>query len=100
MQLRFHPALSYRGVPSWPPVWTSRDGGKTIRGELGILKYVYSSNSVADKCYLVMEHEEHAYVGCLILSDMSFRDAVLKLLRSHQDRQIAEIGGMDVSSTL
>jgi hypothetical protein len=100
MELRSHPALSYRGVPSWPPVWASRDGGKAIRGELGILKYVYSSNSISDKCYLVIEHDDHAYVGCLIVSDMSFCQTVLRLLRSHQGRRIAEIGSIDVSYTL
>ena len=100
MELRHHPALSYRGIPSWPPVWTSRDGGKSLHGEIGVLKYVYCSNSVGDKCYLVMEHQELAYVGCLILSDVSFFETILKLLRSHIGRPTAEMGGIDVPYTL
>jgi hypothetical protein len=100
MELRRHPAVSYRGIPSWPPTWTSRDGGQSLRGEMGILKYVYASSRVSDKCYLVIEHEGHAYVGCLLFSDLALCTAICNLLRAHIGRPIGEIGGLDVSHFL
>jgi hypothetical protein len=42
MILRDHPLMSYHRIPSWPPVWTWKDGSekKLRRGEIGILKAV------------------------------------------------------------
>ena len=39
MLLRDHPLLSYRGIPSWPPVWTWIEGeeNKNPKGEIGTL---------------------------------------------------------------
>jgi hypothetical protein len=42
MLLRNHPLMRYRGIASWPPVWTWIGGGekKRPRGEIGILRSV------------------------------------------------------------
>jgi hypothetical protein len=42
MLLRDHPLMSFKGMSSWPPVWTWIDGHekKSARGEIGILKEV------------------------------------------------------------
>jgi hypothetical protein len=43
MQLRYHPLISYRGLPSWPPAWTPANPKshlKVLRGEIGRLEYV------------------------------------------------------------
>ena len=49
MELRYHPLLSHRGIPSWPPVWVpfkSDDKKPTLRGEIGTLKYTFETLSL------------------------------------------------------
>ena len=100
MELRSHPGMIYRGMANWPPVWTKRDGNSTMRGEIGVLKYVYANDRVSNKCYLVIDYENMRYVGCLIFNDHSFCTEVSKVLRHHLGRSIKEIGGLDLSHTL
>jgi hypothetical protein len=103
MLLRDHPLMSYHGVPSWPPVWTWTDGREKKRqqGEIGILKAVTISNvQPADRCFLYIEHEGSSYIGCLLFDDTSFCGQVAKLLKGYYNRSIAEIGSLDLSSTL
>jgi len=71
MELRNHPAMNYRGVSNWPPVWLHARavGAMRLNGESGVLKYVHASNHLSNKCYLVIEHESTQYVGCLIFQD-------------------------------
>jgi hypothetical protein len=87
------------GIHTWPPVWTRvrTDGDNTIRGEVGLLKYVYSNPRVSNKCYLVIEHEHEKYVGALIFDDRASCNQVLSLLRNHLGRPIEEIGGLEIS---
>jgi hypothetical protein len=49
MLLRDHPLMSFKGMSSWPPVWTWIDGHekKSARGEIGILKEVTLSKITA-----------------------------------------------------
>jgi hypothetical protein len=103
MLLREHPLMSYHGVPSWPPIWTWTDGleKKRERGEIGILKGVTLANvQPADRCFLFIEHEGLSYIGCLLFDDTSFCGQVAKLLKGYYNRSIAEIGSLDLSSTL
>ena len=105
MKLRDHPLMSRGPIYNWPPVWTqsSRDntylgGTKTLRGEVGVLRYVNSR--ISNKCFLVIEHERERYVGCLIFSDLSFCALMRSVLQTHLGRPIQEIGDLDVSHTL
>jgi hypothetical protein len=103
MKLRDHPLMSYRGVPNWPPVWTpaARNGSvMTLTGEVGVLKYVHSNSLRSNKCFLVIDFQEEAYIGSLIFKDHSFCGQISRLLRDHVGRLIKEIGDLDVSHLL
>jgi hypothetical protein len=102
MNLRDHPGMNYRGVHNWPPVWTQarKETVKTLHGEVGVLRYLYANNGFSDKCYLVIDHEQERYVGCLIFSDRSFCTQLCAILRSHIGHSIQEIGDLDISQTL
>lgn len=59
MELRNHPLLSYRELPSWPPVWVpveTGEGKTTLHGEVGVLKHTLS-NALSRKCYMLIDHE-------------------------------------------
>ena len=102
MLLRDHPLMRYKGVPNWPPAWTWTDGleNKRPQGEIGVLKAVALSNvQPADRCFLYIEHEGSAYIGCLLFNDSTFCDQVANLLQSQCNRPISEIGSLDLSHT-
>ena len=85
MLLRDHPLMSYKGVPSWPPVWTWIDGleDKHPRGEVGVLRNVTLSNiEPADRCYLYIEYEGSIYLGCLMIDNHVFCGQIAKLLQA------------------
>ena len=89
---------------NWPPVWTlavTRNGSvKTLMGEVGILKYVHSNSLMSNKCFLIIDFQDEAYIGSLIFKDHSFCDQISHLLRDHIGRSIKDIGDLDLSSTL
>jgi hypothetical protein len=101
MKLRNHPGMNYRGVHNWPPVWTQARNQtvKTLKGEVGVLRYLYANNVLSDKCYLVIDHEHEQYVGCLIFSDRSFCSQICNILRNQIGRSIQDIGDLDISQT-
>jgi hypothetical protein len=102
MMLRDHPLMSYRGVKNWPPIWTrTRDENlKTVRGEVGVLTYVYSNPRMSSKCFLVIDHEGETYVGALIFDTHALCKQVTDLLWAHMNRPIKEIGDLDLSYLL
>jgi hypothetical protein len=105
MKLRDHPAMCYRNIPNWPPVWTRgvvRESGerKSLKGEIGVLTYIYANPNASNKCYLIIDHQQERYTGCLIFSDRSVCAQISSLLRQHIGRPIEEIGNLDVSHTL
>lgn len=100
MKLRAHPLMTYRQVPNWPPVWTqtTKTGRRTIKGEIGVLKYVYTSGGVpSDKCFLVIEHENEQYVGTLLFDNLTFCAQLCAMLQSQVGRSIQQIGDLDVA---
>jgi hypothetical protein len=110
MQLRHHPLLSYRGIHSWPPVWTLMrgTGGQRPRGEVGILEDVHLSTSSPDnaegqhsnRIFIFIDHGGQRYIGCLLIDDQLFCEQLADILRGQLSRSIAEIGGLDVGGTL
>lgn len=97
MKLRDHPLMRHRGAPNWPPRWIhTRDGVKTLEGEIGVLTYVHSRRGPADKCYLVIEHESDALVGTLFFDDETTCEQICKLLKAYIGRSIKEIGDLEV----
>lgn len=102
MKLREHPGMSFHGIPNWPPVWTRsrKETVKTVRGEVGILTYVFANEQISNKCYLVIDHEQNTYVGCLIFDDSTFCRQIAGFLRAYLGRPISEIGDLDIGHTL
>src|SRR5262245_27706760 len=103
MLLREHPLFSYHGMHSWPPVWTWMGGGndKRPRGEVGILRRVEKSNALpANRCFLYIDYEDSSYIGCLLIDDNAFCRQIVELLLANRNKTIADIGSLDLSSTL
>jgi hypothetical protein len=101
MELRDHPLMSFHGPSNWPPVWTQgRQGGKVVRDEVGILRYIHAYDKVPNKCFLVIEYKEEHYVGTLLFDDVTFGHQITTLLRQHIGRSIEEIGDLDLSYLL
>ena len=87
MLLREHPLMSYRGVPSWPPLWTWVDGpeNKSPKGEIGFLISIWASltgSQPPDRCYLLMNHQRSSYMGCLLFDDDKFCRYVMQFFRA------------------
>lgn len=90
--------MMYRGASNWPPLWVKKTpaGVKTLKGEVGVLKYVFMRQRPADKCYLVIECEHEAFVGRLSFDNEASCGRISTLLRTHVGRSIKEIGDLEV----
>jgi hypothetical protein len=100
MLLRDHPLMSYKGFPSWPPVWTWIDGleNKRPKGEIGVFRRVIQSEiQPSNRWFLFIDYEESLYGGVLAVDDHIFCTQLVKLLQALCNRTIAEIGGLEVS---
>jgi hypothetical protein len=104
VELRNHPLMSYRKLPSWPPcwVWISGNENGNPNGEVGILKQVRMVNghSIVHRCFLWMEYEGGTYMGCLLIDNLPFCEQVSKLLEKNVGRSVKEIGRLDLSHLL
>ena len=103
MLLRDHPLFNHRRVPSWPPTWTWVAGtdNKQPKGEIGILRDVYRSKiEPADRCFLYMDSDGASYIGCLLIDDTAFCRQIVEVLLANRNKMIADIGSLDLSSTL
>jgi hypothetical protein len=100
MELRNYPAMSYRGICNWPPIWTQAQKGeppKMLRGEIGVLAYVYANEKLSTKCFLVIDHRNDRYVGTLLFDDVATCRQIALILKTHTGRLIKEIGDLDIS---
>ena len=99
--LRAHPAMTYRGMSNWPPKWVRRGGAgenKEPRGEIGVLRDIFLSKvDPRARIYLIIQHENEEYIGCLLFLDATFRGRIFELLIGQLGRPIAAIGELDVS---
>src|SRR5262245_7560778 len=102
MLLRNHPLFNHRGIPSWPPTWMWVSGlDKHSIGEIGTLSDVLPSKiEPADRCFLCMDFSGASYLGCLLIDDIVFCRQAVELLRANRNKAIADIGSLDLSSTL
>lgn len=99
MKLRnHHRFVPVRHIPTWPPLWTqsTRPNLKTVKGEVGFLKYVHSGGDRSTKCYLVIEHEKQSFVGVLSLGNLRFCAQITGLLQGNIGRSIKEIGDLEI----
>ena len=101
MLLRDHPLLSYRGVPSWPPMWTWIEGqeNKKPKGEIGTLIEARVS-VIPNRCFLLINHEGSTYMGCLLINDLPFCAQITRLLQNYCGHLIRDIGNLELSHTL
>jgi hypothetical protein len=81
MLLRDHPLMSRYGVPNWPPVWTWVDGpeidgpeNKSLKGELGILKWVGLSGIEPTDVIYTLTMKRHRISG--VCCSMTLRSVV------------------------
>ena len=95
--------MNYRGLTSWPPIWTWRGGpgeDEGARGEVGILRDVFLSRvEPRSRVYLIMEYEGTEYMGCM--GCLRFNDAetckqICELLANHCGSPISRIGSLDL----
>jgi len=102
VQLRDHPLMSYRGMPNWPPAWStlairSKPGP---RGEVGTLEEVLMNNLYDDRIFMAILYEGYRYLGCLIFDDASFCFQIFAFLKLNRGKQIKDIGDSDLAHTL
>jgi hypothetical protein len=102
MELRNHPLMVRYGIPNWPPVWTPanpRDHKPSLRGEIGVLKYVLGQSS-ENTCFLMIVHDDEHYIGALLFDDRLFCQQICNLLQGCTGLTITEIGDSDLSHLL
>ena len=102
MELRTHPPMVRYEIPNWPPVWTPanpRDNKPSLRGEIGVLKYVLGHPS-ENTCFLLITHDGGGYIGALLFDDRLFCQQICKLLQACTSLTIKEIGDSELSHLL
>jgi hypothetical protein len=102
LKLRDHPLLSFAGRHSWPPVWTWIGGNRDqyLRGEIGVLKEVRQSERPSQKCFLVIEHENALYMGCMLVTDTVLCEQISEFIKKHRGYSIEAIGDLNVDQLL
>lgn len=99
MRLRDHPLMK-NPTTTWPPAWIWIGGrrDKKPKGEAGILQDVRKYKVGTNRCFLVIEHEQELYVGCIHLENRLLGDEIYELLRNEIGQSIANIGAMDIDA--
>src|SRR5262245_27594647 len=99
MLLRAHPLMTYRGLPTWRPVWFCTDGyDQHPKGEVGNHRATLRSDmQPPNRCFRLICPEVSEYLGCLLFDDEAFCRQVMQSLKGHCDRSIAKIGSIDLS---
>jgi hypothetical protein len=103
--LRIHPWMAFRGQPSWPPAWLcfAGEANTNAKGEVGILRaarWASRTASLADRCFLIVEHENALYIGCLFFDEEWFCQRVFLKFQSHIGEPIQQIGGLKLPHSL
>ncbi len=99
MQLRDHPLVSYRGRPTWPPVWVCKVGRsreRTPEGEVGLLKRVLYERESRGKVFLVIDYQEAEYIGCMLFDSGRFCEEVAARLPNYGGRSIEALGSLNI----
>jgi hypothetical protein len=101
MELRRHPLMTYRGAPSWPPVWVAGDSTDRPKGEVGVLVGVEQSRvDPGNRYFITIKHNGSSYSGCLLVDDVRFGQKVSRLLRRHLHCPLEVIGCIDIRDRL
>ena len=100
MRLRDHPCMKHQTATTWPPAWVWIGGtrDKKPKGEVGLLQDVRRYEADTNRCFLVIEHEQELYSGCIHLGNRLLRDKIYELLSDEIGHSIATIGAMDIDA--
>jgi hypothetical protein len=100
MRLRDHPWMNHRTIKTWPPVWVWIGGSKDKKpkGEVGILQDVRRYEASTNRCFLVIEHEQEFYIGCIHLENRLLCDELYELLTKEIGQSLASIGALDIDA--
>jgi hypothetical protein len=101
MQFRDHKLMSYKGLPTWPPVWAHPDSATltppTVKGEIGILTSVRMHALGSQRIFLNIKHEGSEYIGCLFFDDPVFCQDMYQFLQGCIGMSVKGIGDRDLS---
>ena len=53
-----------------------------------------------DRCFLYIDFDGACYIGCPLIDDTAFCRQIVELLLANRNKTIAEIGSLDLPSTL
>ena len=83
---------------TWPPKWLQTYGptNQSVSGEVGILEFVFLSEVLINKVYLIVHTEEdNAYMGVLVFEKADSAKAVFDFLNSQINKPLTAIAAMD-----
>jgi hypothetical protein len=92
--------MKHQRVTTWPPVWVWIGGtkDKKPKGEVGLLQDVRRYEADANRCFLVIEHEQELYSGCIHLGNSLLCEKIYELLSHEIGQSIANVGAMDIDA--
>jgi hypothetical protein len=65
---------------------------------VGILQDVRKYEASTNRCFLVIEHEQELYVGCIHLENRLLSNEIYELLSDEIRQSIASIGAIDIDA--
>ena len=100
MRLRDHPCMNHQSITHWPPTWVWIGGtrDKKPKGEVGLLQDVRRYEAGTNRCFLVIEHEQELYSGCLHMGNRLLCDRMFEALSEEIGQSIASIGALDIDT--
>ena len=68
------------------------------KGEVGTLQDVRRYEARTDRCFLVIEHEQEFYSGCIHLQNRLLCDEIYELLTKEIGQSLASIVALDIDA--
>ena len=92
MQIR---TLKWKGLPMWPPEWTSLD---QELGEAGVLEEVHLRHDLNPKLIsVVAKHLGDIRKGIMVLEDPALLEVLYGTLKQQVGQPLTEIGDLEIS---
>ena len=92
--------MRHQTANSWPPAWVWIGGtrDKKPKGEVGLLQDVRRYEAGRNRCFLIIEHEQELYSGCIHLDNGLLCDRIYQVLSEEIGQSIASIGALDIDA--
>jgi hypothetical protein len=92
--------MKHETANSWPPAWVWIGGtrDKKPKGEVGLLQDVRRYGAGRNRCFLVIEHEQELYSGCIHVGNPLLCDKIYEALSKEIGQLIASIGAIDIDA--